>query len=114
LLDRVQSVALRLCDHPLLGKARPELSDSVRSLVTDTPYILFYIADGQKNYGYSCVASCKGCAGNGFLSSTRKPHAVVGVGCNNLYLVLFIGFKLACFTNVIVVVCFCAIVVELI
>jgi len=48
LLDRVQSAALRLCDNPLLGKARPELSDSVRSLVTDTPYILFYIADGQK------------------------------------------------------------------
>jgi addiction module RelE/StbE family toxin len=48
LLDRIQDATLRLCDHPMLGRARPELSDRVRSLVTDTPYTLFYVADKQK------------------------------------------------------------------
>ena len=36
-----------LSDQPLIGKARPELAEGIRSWPTSTPYVLFYLVDKQ-------------------------------------------------------------------
>ena len=44
-LDSIHREAITLATQPLMGRARPELADGVRSWPTSTPYILFYLAD---------------------------------------------------------------------
>lgn len=46
-LDDIESEANTLLRQPLMGRARPELGDGVRTWPTSTPYILFYLADDQ-------------------------------------------------------------------
>ena len=41
-LDDIERGARMLSLQPLMGKARPELDDRIRSWPTSTPYILFY------------------------------------------------------------------------
>jgi toxin ParE1/3/4 len=45
LLDAINKEANRLALQPLMGRARPELADCLRSWPTSTPYLLFYLAD---------------------------------------------------------------------
>lgn len=45
LLEIIEREVRVLLDQPLLGRARPELGESVRSWSTSTPYVLFYLAD---------------------------------------------------------------------
>jgi len=42
-LDIIEHEASILVTQPLMGRARPELAEGVRSWPTSTPYILFYI-----------------------------------------------------------------------
>ena len=44
-LDDIEREAITLSLQPLMGRARPELDDRIRSWPTSTPYILFYTAD---------------------------------------------------------------------
>lgn len=44
-LDSIESTVALLSDQPEMGKARPELSDGLRSFPTRTSYILFYVPD---------------------------------------------------------------------
>jgi len=44
-LDAIEREANTLLLQPLMGRARPELADGVRTWPTSTPYILFYLAD---------------------------------------------------------------------
>ena len=44
-VDRIDDAAQRLSDQPLMGRARPELGQGVRSMPTNTPYVLFYRAE---------------------------------------------------------------------
>lgn len=46
-LDDIESEANTLLRQPLMGRARPELGDGVRTWPTSTPYILFYLADDE-------------------------------------------------------------------
>ncbi len=46
-LDAIDKEAHTLLHQPLMGRARPELADGVRSWPTSTPYILFYLADDE-------------------------------------------------------------------
>ena len=46
-LDTIEREATTLLLQPLMGRARPELAEDVRSWPTSTPYILFYLADEQ-------------------------------------------------------------------
>ncbi|NMM07852.1 type II toxin-antitoxin system RelE/ParE family toxin [Polaromonas sp.] len=41
MLDAIEKEAHTLLLQPLMGRARPELADRVRSWPTSTPYILF-------------------------------------------------------------------------
>ena len=45
MLDAIEKEAHTLLLQPLMGRARPELADRVRSWPTSTPYILFYLTD---------------------------------------------------------------------
>jgi addiction module RelE/StbE family toxin len=45
--DVIQSEAEMLLTQPLMGRARPELGNGVRSWPTSTPYILFYLVTGD-------------------------------------------------------------------
>ena len=45
LLDAINKEANTLALQPLMGRARPELADCLRSWPTSTPYLLFYLAD---------------------------------------------------------------------
>ena len=47
MLDAIDKEARTLLRQPLMGRARPELADGVRSGPTSTPYILFYLADDE-------------------------------------------------------------------
>ena len=42
-LDAIEYEANGLLHQPLMGKARPELAEGLRSWPTATPYILFYL-----------------------------------------------------------------------
>lgn len=42
-LDFIQATVFLLGDQPEMGRARPELSDGLRSFPTRTPYIIFYL-----------------------------------------------------------------------
>jgi plasmid stabilization system protein ParE len=44
LLDKIENESLTLARQPLMGRARPELGEGVRTWPTSTPYILFYLA----------------------------------------------------------------------
>ena len=44
-LDSIQSTDLVLGSQPEMGRARPELAEGLRSIVTRTPYIIFYLPD---------------------------------------------------------------------
>ena len=46
-LDAIEHESEVLSLQPLMGRARPELAEGVRSWPTSTPYILFYLADDQ-------------------------------------------------------------------
>jgi plasmid stabilization system protein ParE len=46
-LDAIEHGSEVLSLQPLMGRARPELAEGVRSWPTSTPYILFYLADDQ-------------------------------------------------------------------
>ncbi len=46
-LDVIEYEIKVLLDQPLIGKARPELAEGIRSWPTSTPYILFYLIDKQ-------------------------------------------------------------------
>ena len=46
-LNTIDKEANTLLLQPLMGRARPELADRVRSWPTSTPYILFYLADDE-------------------------------------------------------------------
>lgn len=41
-LDAIEREANVLATQPLMGRARPELAEGVRSWPTSTPYILYY------------------------------------------------------------------------
>lgn len=45
MLDAIEKEANTLLLQPLMGRARPELADGVRSWPSSTRYILFYLAD---------------------------------------------------------------------
>ena len=44
-LDSIETDAEMLATQPLMGRARPELADGVRSWPTSTAYILFYLVN---------------------------------------------------------------------
>ena len=46
-LDSIQATASLLGTQPEMGRARPELADGLRSFPTRTPYIIFYVPDGD-------------------------------------------------------------------
>lgn len=46
-LDSIQSTVLLLATQPEMGRARPELADGLRSFPTHTPYIIFYVPEGE-------------------------------------------------------------------
>ena len=43
LLDSIQATVSLLGNQPEMGRARPELSNRLRSIPTRTPYIIFYL-----------------------------------------------------------------------
>ena len=47
-LDTVEQESKVLLMQPLMGRARPELGNQVRSWPSATPYILFYEVDGAE------------------------------------------------------------------
>ena len=47
-LDTVEQESKLLLMQPLMGRARPELGNQVRSWPSATPYILFYEVDGAE------------------------------------------------------------------
>jgi plasmid stabilization system protein ParE len=47
MLDQIEAEAIRLLDHPEIGRERRELSPGIRSWPTSTPYTLFYFPDEQ-------------------------------------------------------------------
>ena len=46
-LDSIQATVSLLGTQPEMGRARPELADVLRSFPTRTPYIIFYVPDGD-------------------------------------------------------------------
>ena len=46
-LDSIQSTVSLLATQPEMGRVRPELADGLRSFPTRTPYIIFYVPDGD-------------------------------------------------------------------
>ena len=46
-LDSIQATIALLSSQPQMGRARPELTNGLRSFPTDTPYIIFYLPDGD-------------------------------------------------------------------
>lgn len=46
-LDAIERQAQALSSQPLIGRARPELAEGVRSWPTSTPYILYYLTDNN-------------------------------------------------------------------
>ena len=46
-LDAIERQAQALVSQPLIGRARPELAEGVRSWPTSTPYILYYLTDND-------------------------------------------------------------------
>ncbi len=44
-LDAIQATIALLTAQPEMGKARPELSNEIRSFPTRTPYIVFYMPE---------------------------------------------------------------------
>jgi len=48
LLETIEREAQLLLQQPLMGRARPELGNSVRSWPSATPYILFYTTDTEE------------------------------------------------------------------
>ena len=44
-LDTAQASVALLATQPEMGRARPELSNGLRSFPTRTPYIIFYLPD---------------------------------------------------------------------
>ena len=42
-LEAIENEAKTLLEHPLMGRARPELAEGVHSWPTSTPYILYYL-----------------------------------------------------------------------
>lgn len=44
-LDSIQATVSLLAAQPEMGRARPELSDGLRSFPTRTPYLIFYLPD---------------------------------------------------------------------
>ncbi len=46
-LDSIQSTVSLLATQPEMGRVRPELADGLRSFPTRTPYIIFYVPDGN-------------------------------------------------------------------
>lgn len=46
-LDSIQDTVSLLSTQPEMGRARPELSDGLRSFPTPTPYIVFYLPNAQ-------------------------------------------------------------------
>lgn len=46
-LDAIERQAQALGSQPLIGRARPELAEGVRSWPTSTPYILYYLTDNN-------------------------------------------------------------------
>lgn len=46
-LDTIEQEANILVTQPLMGRARPDLAEGIRSWPTSTPYILFYLAEAD-------------------------------------------------------------------
>jgi len=46
-LDTIEHEANILATQPLMGRARPDLAEGIRSWPTSTPYILFYLAQAD-------------------------------------------------------------------
>lgn len=46
-LDTIEHEANILATQPLMGRARPDLAEGIRSWPTSTPYILFYLAEAD-------------------------------------------------------------------
>ena len=46
-LDAIERQAQALLSQLLIGRARPELAEGVRSWPTSTPYILYYLTDND-------------------------------------------------------------------
>lgn len=46
-LDTIDGEVNTLSLQPLMGRARPELGEGVRSWPTSTPYVLFYLSEGE-------------------------------------------------------------------
>jgi plasmid stabilization system protein ParE len=46
-LDSIQATVSLLGTQPEMGRTRPELADGLRSFPTRTPYIIFYVPDGD-------------------------------------------------------------------
>ena len=46
-LDAIDVEASTLSLQPLMGRARPELGEGVRSWPTSTPYVVFYVSEGE-------------------------------------------------------------------
>lgn len=46
-LDTIEQEANILATQPLMGRARPDLAEGIRSWPTSTPYILFYLAEAE-------------------------------------------------------------------
>ena len=46
-LDTIEHEANTLATQPLMGRARPDLAEGIRSWPTSTPYILFYLAEAD-------------------------------------------------------------------
>jgi toxin ParE1/3/4 len=44
LIDSLLAAAYALAEHPSQGRARPELQAGLRSWVTQTPYLIFYMS----------------------------------------------------------------------
>lgn len=47
LVDAIEREGNTLSHQPLMGRARPELAEGVRSWPTSTRYILFYLPDDE-------------------------------------------------------------------
>ncbi|MBI5430668.1 MAG: type II toxin-antitoxin system RelE/ParE family toxin [Nitrosomonadales bacterium] len=47
ILDVIQAATTLLGAQPEMGRARPELAEGLRSLPTRTPYLIFYLPDGD-------------------------------------------------------------------
>lgn len=46
-LDSIKETVWLLAAQPEMGRDRPELADELRSFPTSTPYIVFYVPEGD-------------------------------------------------------------------